>query len=219
MATRSLQAAFQPKLVTIELSCRPEALREAEAELRSHSLADDNHCYGYFPGMKANQGVDANLPHSQRFAQAVPTLFMDDKLLQFNFMRMSLVRQHGDSPFHLDSDAATALTGDVDTVSERLVWRLLLNVSDDHPRTLAYVDVDPSTVTLTSQGGYIHCEDAKLTAKYKKTIAIPPRRDLRVSGVLFCASRVLHTGQDDEHGHFVMGYGCEEPSLVQGVEA
>ncbi len=210
MGVKPLDRAFQPWLITFDLACSEADLRAAEIELRGKCEHDDNQCYGYFPAMRGRGSVDTNLPRCEAFAASMPGLVVRDKKLQFNFIRMSLVQQRGDAPFHLDSDAATALTGDTTTVAERLVWRLLLNVSDQHARTLAYVDVDPVTTKLTSEGGYIHCEDKAVTSRLSKSIAIPPRQGLRTSGVLFCASRVLHTGQDDEHGHFVMGYGCEE---------
>jgi hypothetical protein len=184
-------------------------LEQVRLELTAKAQADSNKCFGYFPGMKLKANLDFDLPESAKLEASAPTLKLNDKLLHFNFVRLSLVKQSANSPYHLDSDAATALTGDTSTISKRLVWRLLLNLSDQHARTLSYLDLDPSSVKLETSGGYIHCADTTPEDTIRR-IAIPPRQDGQVHGVLFCASRVLHTGQDDEHGHFVAGYGCEE---------
>ncbi len=42
-----------------------------------------------------------------------PTISHAGMTYRFNFLRLSLVCQSADPAFHLDSDAATALTGDV----------------------------------------------------------------------------------------------------------
>lgn len=206
---KALPTQFTPLEVTVTLPASETSIADAEAELRIKAETDTNHCYGYFPAMKGTDSINTDLPKSQAFAENVPTLEVEGKRLTFNFIRLSLIQQKSDSPFHLDSDAATALTGDTATISKRLVWRLLLNLNDKHARTLSYLDVDTSSMRLTNSDGYIHCEDEQ-AAETEKSIAIPPRNGQEVHGVLFCASRVLHTGKDDEFGHFVLGYGCEE---------
>ncbi len=207
---KALPTQFRPLEVTVALPADEGAIVAAEGELRNKAETDANHCYGYFPAMKGTGSINTDLPESRAFAGAVPRLEVGGKRLTFNFIRLSLIQQHGDSPFHLDSDAATALTGDTATISKRLVWRLLLNLNDKHVRTLSYLDADTSSVDLTNSDGYIHCKDERLTEKVERSIAIPPRTGQQAHGVLFCASRVLHTGRDDEFGHFVTGYGCEE---------
>lgn len=207
---KPLSGQFQPKLVTVTLDVLPEVINAVQSELTAKCQADDNKCFGYFPGMSGAVGIESNLPASEAFAKALPALSVDGKDLRFNFVRMSLIKQANDSPYHLDSDAKTALTGDTATVGERLVWRFLLNLSDAHPRTLGYLHIDPFSVKLATKGGYIHCTSDQYTEDAVQRVVIPPRNGLAVSGVLFCASRVLHTGQDDAFGHFVSGYGCEE---------
>ncbi len=165
--------------------------------------------------MKKQVGIDSDFPACQAFMELQPQLTADGKTLDFNFVRLSQVRQTGSSPYHLDSDAKTALTGDTTTISDRLVWRLLLNLSDAHPRNLSYLDIDPFSLPLESGGGYIHCPNSKIKKSLKRQVSIPSRQGETVSGLLFCASRVLHTGQDDQFGHFVAGYGTEEESGVQ----
>lgn len=209
-AFRTLSSTFQPTEITLNFPGDEIFIVTAEEELYAKARADANGCYGYFPAMGGSGNIDTDLPLSRAYAEAVPTLVVDDRTLSFNFIRLSLIQQRGDSPFHLDSDAATALTGNVSTISDRLVWRLLLNLSSKHSRTLSYLDVNPASVDLTNNGGYIHLENQELAAETAKNAVIPPRKGKKVHGVLFCASRVLHTGRDDEFGHFVAGYGREE---------
>jgi hypothetical protein len=73
----------------------------------------------------------------------------------FNFLRLSLVRQSAHPAFHLDSDAATALTGDVRNLNEREVLRLLQNLSSQAQRVLHCLDVDPLSIDLVAEGSYV----------------------------------------------------------------
>jgi hypothetical protein len=185
-----------------------------QAELTAKAKEDANKCWGYFPAMKGKSSIDTDLPISAGFADGIPQLEVDGKSLRFNFVRLSLIQQTGTSPFHLDTDAATALTGDTSTLSKRLVWRLLLNLNDKHTRTLSYLDLDSTKIPLLDDGGYLHCDASLVHEGIIRRIVIPPRKGSKASGVLFCASRVLHTGQDDQFGHFVTGFGCEEPDTT-----
>ena len=207
----ALPYAFKPVEIELELPVDESIITGADEELRLRAGADANGCYGYFPSMRGMASIDSDLPRSQAFAEAIPSITIDDKVLGFNFIRMSLIQQRGDTPFHLDSDAATALTGNVETLGSRLVWRLLLNLSDTHPRTLAYLDADTEYLKLDNDRGHIHCKDESPAATARNH-TIPPRTGRVARGVLFCASRVLHTGRDDENGHFVAGFGCEQPA-------
>jgi hypothetical protein len=206
-----LAPTMQPTQHTITLDIDEELLDAAERELYAKATDDSNHCYGYFPGMKGKDGIDTELSACKALHDALPMIQIADKQLSCNFIRLSLVKQQGDFPFHLDTDAATALTGDKETLNKRKVWRILLNLSTKHPRTLSYIDADPNTVELDYGNGYLHCVDEQAMNERKQSVQIPPRTKTQVSGVLFCSSRVLHTGVDDDNGHFVAGFGCEEP--------
>ncbi|HUS25928.1 MAG TPA: hypothetical protein VMY99_01095 [Nevskiaceae bacterium] len=205
-----LPSVFQPLAVTIQLPCSQTVIADAQEELRTKAKQDDYKCFGYFPGMSAKgTSLDFDLPKCKLFAQRVPELTVNDRVCSFGFLRMSLIQQPGISPYHVDSDASAALTGDMATLSKKRIWRLLFNLSDTYARTLSYLDVDPSTVKLDIKNGYIHYPNQTVTKKAIHEIVIPPRQGTRVEAVLFCASRVLHAGKDDEHGHYVAGYGCE----------
>lgn len=134
-------------------------------------------------------------------------------LYRFNFIRLSLTQQSVDPSFHLDSDAATALTGDVTTLRQRRVARLLLNLSSQGG-PLHFLDVDPDCVDLVSEGSYVRATDPCRFTGRSLTVVIPARNGSRVSGLLFAANLVLHSGVDDAGGHFVAAYGNDEPSIA-----
>lgn len=131
-----------PRIVDIELP-GTDLIDEVYAELTMKAEGDNNSCFGYFPSLINADGIVTDLPSSRLLASTLPNLEVKGLLLYFNFIRRSLVRQNGDSPFHLDTDADTALTGDIHTLQNRLVWRLLINLSAQHSRRLSYLDEDP----------------------------------------------------------------------------
>lgn len=197
-----------PALIQVHLPCPESTIALAESELRNKAEQDPNKCWGYFPDLGSKDGIDSALPDSQAYAFEASRLAANARVLTFNFLRLSLIEQQSAFPFHLDSDATTALTGERPHTG-KAVWRLLINVSDRHSRNLSYLDVNPDSLELETRRGYTHYPHT-LGDLAVTTIAIPPREGSEASGVLFCASRVLHTGRDDEKGHFVAGYGCEE---------
>jgi hypothetical protein len=199
-----LSSELQPQIVRIELD--GALLDLADAELRAKTSTDSDQCYGYFPYMPS---IDQDLPQCSEFAVAHPRITIDSLPLGFNFLRMSLKEQQASARFHLDSDAATALTGNLDTIDQRRVWRLLLNLHPLYTRTLAYIDADPSNLVIARRDNYVYCAPEAIPEEAIKSLDLIPRLDNQVQGVLFCSSQVLHTGQDDEHGHFVGAYGCE----------
>lgn len=140
----------------------------------------------------------------------MPTVDVDQGPLHFNFIRLSLIRQDGSSSFHLDTDAGTALTGSIQTIRSRLVSRLLLNLSSTYVRSLSFVNVDPEALRLSSEQGYFY-SNAEFPEESVETIMIPPREKHSLHGILLASNKVLHSGKDDEHGHFVMAFGREDP--------
>lgn len=93
-------------------------------------------------------------------------------------------------------------------LERRYVFRLLLNLSTARPRTLAYLDLDPTQVRLAGRGAYVQCVQP-IDLERVVQLAIPPRRGRLAHGLFFCASRVLHTCEDDNEGQFVAGFGRE----------
>ena len=109
----------------------------------------------------------------------------------------------------MDSDAATALTGDVGSLYEREVLRLLLNLSSEEERVSHYLDVDPRTTDLVAEGPYVRAKDSERLRTRARVAVIPPRLGTTVHGLAFASNRVLHSGLEGERGHFIAAYGVE----------
>lgn len=66
--------------------------------------------------------------------------------------------------------------------------------------------------------------DPEALRGYGLISTIPRRRDSTVHGLVFASNLVLHSGVDDEHGHFVAAYGIETdasesaPLRLRGIE-
>lgn len=215
-----LTEAMQPRPCLLDLQVPPALLDAVEAELIRGAAQDANHCWGYFPALSGRVGVCSDLPHSKQLSAALSMLEVQGKKLHFNFVRFSSVRQHGLSSFHVDTDAATAITGDPLTIRQRKVWRLLLNLSNKHYRQMDYLDLDPFSVELYQSGGYLALPEELATEvrDVRRQAKLLPRRGCLVAGVLFCSNHVLHAGNDGEQGHFVAGYGCEEDISAAGLQ-
>ena len=186
-----------------------ELAAAAESELSDRALVDRDRCCGYFPALAGAPGIVADLPACQEFAAELPQLSSSATVYRFNFLRLSLVQQSSDPAFHLDSDAETAITGDVAALKGRCILRLLLNLSVRSARNLHYLDVDPWTVELAATGAYLHAAHPVALRPYARVMRIPPRRGSTVHGAALRSNSVLHSGVDDPHGHFVAAYGSD----------
>src|SRR5262245_2426721 len=210
---RPLPDHLRPARVMIELPVDGRLIEHAHDELRRKAAADANSCYGYFPGMAGAAGVDSDLPACRSLLDSLPALPLAGRRFSCNFVRLSLAKQAGSFPFHLDSDTRSGFTGDPDSLARRVVLRLLVNLSAAHPRTLSFLNIDAASVRLEAKAGYVHyCGPVAPDAIER--IVIPSRRERQAHAVLLCANRVMHTGEDDEHGHFVAGFGWEGASLA-----
>ena len=208
--TRRLPATHRPLAVEIYLPGLAERAANAGLELGARAALDRDKCCGYFPALEGVHGVDCDLPACRAFATSLPVINYGGRELRFNFLRLSLKQQSVDPAYHLDSDAATALSGDVTTMRRRRILRLLLNLSSRSERTLHYLDVDSCCVDLVADGSYVRAADPCALADSSRVANIPPRCGSRVAGLLFTANLVLHSGVDDASGHFVGAYGIEE---------
>ena len=187
----------------------PRILEAARSELVRRAVEDANRCCGYFPALTGRTGILDDLPACRRFAAAYPEIELRGFNLRFSFIRVSLRRQAVGPAYHLDTDAATAVTGDPATLGARLVRRVLLNLSARQERVLHYLDLDPSTTTLAIESSYAGLGHDHARGNRERHIAIPRRVGDAVHGVSFVANRVLHSGVDDHAGHFVAAYGRE----------
>lgn len=203
-----LPARLRPAPVTVELPAAA-AVDAAERELARHAGADGQQCWGYFPSLTGRPGIRTDLPACQQLASTVPEITAAGTRYQFNFLRLSLRCQSTQAAYHLDTDAATALTGDPATLDQRLVGRILLNLSTTQERHLCYLDLHPSAVALTWEGSYVRVAGQAVAAEHAARATIPPRTGTVAHGVSFLANHVLHSGVDGPHGHFVAAYGYD----------
>lgn len=203
-----LPAALRPSPVTVELPTIRH-VDDAGRELVRHAQADDHRCWGYFPSLAGRPGIHTDLPACRDFASALPEVIAAGANYQFNFIRLSLRCQSPQPAYHLDSDAATALTGDPATLDQRQVGRILLNLSTTEERSLHYLDLDVSAVAQTREGAYVRAADQTLASRYAVRAAVPPRSGKIAHGISFVASHVLHSGVDGPHGHFIAAYGYD----------
>jgi hypothetical protein len=204
-----LSMTDHPVAVELELPGLIEDIAEVESELGARAALDQNRCHGYFPALRGVRGIDSELPACRAFGTRLPSIRHCGVEYRFNFLRLSLTQQSVDPAFHLDSDAATALSGDVSTLRQRRVERLLLNLSSQSERVLHYVDVDPQCVDLLSDGSYVRAADPHGLTERALTMTIPVRSGSWVAGLLFAANLVMHSGVDDASGHFVAAYGID----------
>lgn len=204
-----LEARFHPREFELPV-IDADVIDSAEAELRKGALADPEGCRGYFPALGGRPGIDTDLPANQLLAERWQHVDIRDRRLSFNFTRLAIRRlpDSTDFRFHLDSNAATALDGRAKELPPKLVWRLLVNLSTTTPRTLEYADVNPNDVPLKRWGNYLHTH-VDLSHQTQR-LEIPPRNKRVAHAVLFCSSRVFHSGRDDDRGHFIGAFGCEE---------
>lgn len=205
-----LSSELKPVTFACDLpSAAVGVLEAAQAELEQRAAQDSNGCFGYFPALQGKDGIASDLPHCQAFAEAVPSLNHLGGTAIFNFLRLSNRQQSTQPVYHLDTDAATALTGDVETLDERLVCRTLLNLSPDYTRAFTYLDIDPREAELQTTNSYVGLKNPGLYGAHALSVVLQPREGTYVEGVSFFSNRVLHSGQDDKNGHFVAGYGYE----------
>ena len=176
-------------------------MAEVETELGALALLwMRNRRCGYFPGLRGVPGINSDLPACRAFEHRLPSIVHCGVEYRFNFLRLSLIQQSVDPAFHLDSDAATALSGDVTTLRQRRVARLLLNLSLLRERVLHFLDVDPCCVDLISDGSYVRAADPRRLMERSLTVVIPARRGSpsadSFSRPTECCTRVLTVRAD-----------------------
>ncbi len=181
----------------------PERVTRVRDELELAALTDPNGCYGYFPDGQGLKGE--GLFHSRYFEFCMPHLDLWQGKFSFSFLRLSLVQQESLYGLHLDANAGTGL-GESNASTKRS-WRSILNLGS-YVRRLVYSIQDPTEADLEDKGSIRIAHS--LDHRKLRTMLIPPREKHIAHGIIFCASHVLHGGEDDENGHFIASYGLEE---------
>ncbi len=206
-----LSATWRPRPFQQRWRLDPDLLDAVWSELAGWAAMDAEQCCGYFPSLAGRAGIVHDLPACRRFADECPEIVTEGCTLRFSFIRVSLRRQAEAPAYHLDTDASTAVTGKPATLKDRLVRRVLLNLSATQERVLHYLDLDPYTTRLAYRASYVCLGDTEAARDRETHITIPPRRGCIIHGVSFVANHVLHSGVDTESGHFVAAYGLETP--------
>jgi hypothetical protein len=206
---RALARDLHPLGFAMSIPGLAEMADAAERELRTYARMDRDRCCGYFPSLGGVAGMVTDLPACIAFARWLPRISYARATYPFSFLRLSLVQQSVDPAFHLDSDAATALTGEVTDLADRRVLRLLINLSTRGERALHYLDVAPESVPLEVEGSYVRAAHPERLRRSARVATIARRSGSSARGLAFTANLVLHSGVDGARGHFVAAYGTE----------
>jgi hypothetical protein len=91
---------------------------------------------------------------------------------------------------------------------------MVLNLSAVGQRAVHYLDIDSKSIELIAREGYVRIARTESLEDKALTAVIPPRRGATVHGLVFVSNRVLHSGVDDESGHFIAAYGTETDEAV-----
>lgn len=207
---KNLEDIFRPRLTSIPISPALEiGIDAVEAELALRAGNDPDNCFGYFPGFREEAQT---LVASNRLADDIPTVEAGNMLFTHNFFRLSTVPQPSIYPYHIDSDAETAISGSFDALEGSIVWRALFNLSGDKDRDVAYLDISVADAIrqgmLRVEAGYMAYTG--VVNQHEKVLTIPRRQPGLMHGAIFAANRVFHGGRDGIDGHFVAGYGSVE---------
>ena len=218
----SLQRRWRPRVHNgVELQGMTEVIELASMELTSRAIMDPDAFFGYFPGATGD-GIDHDLPACELAAMLFPTLTIAGQEYDLNFFKKSLIGHESRAGAHLDSGVHTALEGkflqlrpDKYRVLGRkfkefpVIWRALVNLSTHAPRTVQYLDLEPSRIPLKQADGYISPD---LSGIYldavTRSVELAPRVGNIVSVATFAVSHVLHSGASE--AHFLGGYGFVE---------
>jgi hypothetical protein len=84
----------------------------AQDELRLGAIENRDRWCGYFSALAGMSGIRTEVPAGGVFAEMLPEISQGGMTYRFNTLQLSLVCQSADPAFHLDSDAATVLTGE-----------------------------------------------------------------------------------------------------------
>lgn len=221
MLTRPvLSPQFQPIAFEVVLPAGVvRTLDAAETELVLGAEEDENQCLGHFPGLEVEVADDEvpegmerteirhDLLACQELRDVWPAVEADGRELAYNFVRLSLIDQHGsEGIFHLDRGAASAVTGNPD-MTQQLVWRGLGNLHHSQVRTLEYLDMEPNVEDLQN-GSRQYLQPGDYDPAAIRQVELPPRLARVVHFVVFASNRVWHTGGSQRH--FVAAFGTEE---------
>lgn len=173
-------------------------------ELELEALGDTDAFKVYYPG--ESMAYNHMLKNSAKFASKHPWVEINGKRYDFSFLKTSLQPQPALNGHHLDGNIRSGI--EVGTPARnKKAWRALINLSME-PRHLSYSLQDPDTALLEDHSGLWTARD--LDPSFLKEAIIPGRIRNMASGLVFCASHVLHGGVNTQNGRYLAGYCREE---------
>lgn len=202
---RALKYSARPICTAFELDEHLGLIEAAHDELEERAVFDRDLCMGYFPAIQG-QGESADLPHCRELAESLPHIQISNGLpLGFDWLRLSLKKQPKKAPYHLDLSRGTGMSS---VEGAKRITRLLLNFSPDFSRKIGYLVVDPLDAPLKADNGF-RIYDGDPPSRAARTLIIPPRQRGMVFGAIIEVTNVLHSGIEEEDGHFLASYSTE----------
>lgn len=204
--TAPLSPLFLPQKVQLLLPTAEDLLDNLEAELMGAARQTN----GWQVRKLEDQPLlDEVSTLCRRFIEDVPELEWASKTLRCQFLRLSVAGQPA-SAYHLAASGDRQQRVTVASVNKRLIWKLLINLSSVHHARLNFLNVDPFSLSLQVGERSLFCDAGQLHSFMRHKASIPLRDGIAVHGLLFCASRVLHSDAFDKQEQFIAGFGCEE---------
>jgi hypothetical protein len=180
-----------------------DIIKPAENELALKAEGQEDQCWGYFPD---SDNTMTDLPASKLFSSFMPQLEVGGQVFGFSFLRLSLTKQHPRvaGSLHIDANTDSGV-GDYD--ANRQKWQAILNLSTATERTILTSSQSIGGVTLEFVDGLKTSID--YDTKQVTRAVLPVRETGLIHGIAFCASHMLHGGEDAENGHFISAFSRE----------
>jgi hypothetical protein len=182
------------------------AIDRVQMELTEKALTDESGCYGYFPDQLE---ADQDLPACVDFAAKFPHFSINNDRLDFSFLRLAVTPQLSLNGLHRDQNALSGLcVQEGESFELGRAWRALFNLGS-LPRLLTISLQDYRSMETKfdeSISSTIYAPDPRSL----RTIVVRPRVNEAIQGLFFCASEVVHGGNDGYSGHFIASYGFQE---------
>jgi hypothetical protein len=182
----TVDSELLPKVITVDFPAEA-SIRLARDELELAALMDPNAC-AYF-----SSDADPQVYKFSRYlVRKQPVVEVNERTLNFSFLRSSLIRQEPMYGLHLDAVTDSGLDQDGAVPEGARLWRVVLNLGDQ-ARKLAYSTQHPETAEIEVIDGFRVVQEPD--PNMVNIIDLPPRERTLVHGLAFCASHVMHAGQ------------------------
>ncbi|MBI3334197.1 hypothetical protein HYZ97_01815 [Candidatus Pacearchaeota archaeon] len=171
-------------------------------ELKCYAEKTKDKLWGYFPGTEEKESE--KYPQTIALARQISVLIGED-IRQCAFIRLCGGRPETEfGGLHLDTRSKAA----EEEGAKRDILRILVNLHKK-PRKLRYCPLEAEELRKKDIKVSTHKYTVVTLPDTVKTeiIEIPPLTDNSVYVLKFIATRILHVGVNDEHGHFIASFG------------